>query len=131
VVTRLSALVAGFALLAGPLTLVLAPGCSNPAALLGKGGQCLQTTDCQDGLFCVPQKNGTKTCSNNLAAIVSTEEAGAMATKDAAAGDSAARDGAAVPEGGPGGDAAPTRDAGVVPEASSTDAPAAPDDAAE
>jgi hypothetical protein len=127
-VTRPSALLAGCALLAGPLTVVLAVGCSNPAALLGQGGQCLQTTDCQDGLFCVPQKNGTKTCSSNLAAIVSTEEAGAMATKDAA-GEAAARDGAVAEGGGSGGEAGATHDAGAVPEAS-VDAPdetAAPD----
>ncbi len=52
--------------------------CSSPPALLGAGGQCFQTTDCQEGLFCVQQPGGkASTCSADLASTVSTEEGGA------------------------------------------------------
>jgi hypothetical protein len=130
-VTHPRALVAvGFVVLPG-LFGPLGAGCSAPQTLLGQGGQCLQTTECQDGLFCVPQKNGTKTCSNNLASIVSTEEAGAMTAKDAA-GEATARDGAVAADGGSRSDAGATPEAGPGPEAS-TDAPVdgAPPDASE
>jgi hypothetical protein len=43
--------------------------CSSAQTLEGQGGQCLQTTDCQLGLACVPQKNGTRICSNDLTPI--------------------------------------------------------------
>jgi hypothetical protein len=78
--------------------LAVAPfACSTPATLLATGSDCTQTTDCQDGLFCVQQPMGPSICSANFASIVSTEEAGA--------------DGGSVPpeegEGGaPGGDGA-------------------------
>lgn len=50
--------------------------CSAPPALLGSGGQCFQTTDCQQGLACVQQKSGPSICSTDFSSIVSTEEAG-------------------------------------------------------
>jgi hypothetical protein len=51
--------------------------CSSPPALLGAGSQCFQTTDCQEGLFCVQQPGGKASmCSTDLASTVSTEEAG-------------------------------------------------------
>jgi hypothetical protein len=99
---------AGAVALAGACAgLAVLAACSTPAALLGQGSQCLQTTDCEDGLFCVPQMPGQpKICSSNLATTVATEEAGAAAPKDAAAT----------------GDAKPPSDAAAPP----SDAPTAP-----
>lgn len=75
--------------------------CSSPPAPVGPNGQCMLTTDCQAGLVCVPQKNAPSICTSNLASIVSTEEAGAPAPKDAAAGDGRApADGSAPAEAG-------------------------------
>ncbi len=108
---------AGALALAGTLAgLALPAGCSTPAALLGQGSQCLQTTDCEDGLFCVPQKAGQpKICSSNLATTVATEEAGAAAPKDAAATGDAT----------PPSDAEPPSDARTTPP---QEASAPPDD---
>lgn len=93
-----------------------AAACSSPPAPVGNGGACLQTTDCQDSLFCVQQKSGAKICSADLSNIVSTEEAGAPA--DAAPRDGSAAEGGAVPEGGmtDSGGGQPI-DAGAPPEA--------------
>jgi hypothetical protein len=99
---------------AAPALAVLA-ACSSPQALLGKGGQCLQTTECQDGLVCVQQTSGDKICSADLANIVSTEEAGAA---DARPPDGSVEggEGGAGRDGGPA-DAAQPTDAGASPEA--------------
>ena len=56
-----------------PSAALLALACSSPAALVGAGGQCEQATDCQEGLVCIPQSNGTRICSNDLQAIQNTE----------------------------------------------------------
>jgi hypothetical protein len=70
--------------------------CSSKAKLAAQGGECLQATDCQDGLVCVPQKNAPSVCSNDLSGVQSTEEAGAPAARDAtvrdAPSDAPARD---------------------------------------
>jgi hypothetical protein len=61
--------------------------CSSPAALGGQGETCEQATDCQEGLACVPQPDGTRQCSNDLTPVQTTEEAGvndAPAPMDAA-----------------------------------------------
>jgi len=90
--------------------------CSSPPALLGAGGQCFQTTDCEPGLACVEQKTGPNVCSSNFASIVSTEEAGSA---DAPAMQAAE-----------GGEAAPGREAGGSEgSAPSTDGPAVPESA--
>jgi len=39
------------------------------ANLAGNGGDCFVTTDCQEGLVCVPQKNNTSKCSADLTNI--------------------------------------------------------------
>jgi len=71
--------------------------CSAPPALLGSGGQCFQTTDCQQGLACVQQKSGPSICSTDFSPIVSTEEAGVA---DAPAKAQEGGEGAAQGEGG-------------------------------
>jgi hypothetical protein len=96
----------------------LPPACSSPADLRGEGGSCSQATDCQEGLVCVPQPDGTRKCSSDLTPIQSTEDA-SVASKDGAATDGAAKDGAA--KDGAQGDAAgdgssPPQDGGPPPQ---------------
>ncbi len=109
-----------FALVAAalaPLPLV-SGACSSPEALAGKDGQCLQTTDCQQGLFCVPQKSGIKTCSTDLSSIVSTEEAGAADAQARAEGGEAGavREGG-TPDTGASAEGAPPAESGAPAEA--------------
>jgi hypothetical protein len=90
--------------------------CSSPPALLGSGGQCFQTTDCQQGLGCVQQKSGPSICSTDFSPIVSTEEAGRT---DAPAKALEGGEGAAPTEGGggpPEGGAAPSPDSASPPD---------------
>lgn len=61
----------------------LPAACSSNAPLVGAGGTCTLATDCQEGLACLPQKDGTSICSNDLAAVQATEDSGAG--KEAAA----------------------------------------------
>jgi hypothetical protein len=49
--------------------LTLATACSSAAPPVGQGGQCEVATDCENGLICEPQKNGTSICSNNLTGV--------------------------------------------------------------
>jgi hypothetical protein len=50
---------------------------SGEQGAVAPGGTCEQATDCQEGYVCIPQANGPRQCSNNLAAIQATEEGGA------------------------------------------------------
>ncbi len=81
----------------------LAGACSSPAAPLQQGGQCLMTTDCTEGLVCVPPMGAapgaSKICSNNVSTTVSTEDAAMPMIGDGAAGDGSGG------EGGPASDA--------------------------
>jgi len=72
------ALVPVVAVLAGPL-----PGCSSPGKLAGAGDTCLLTTDCVDGLVCVPATAGRRACSGDLSSIDLTEDASNPAAYDA------------------------------------------------
>jgi hypothetical protein len=70
--------------------------CSSKATAGGQGASCNVVSDCQDGLVCVPQKNGSSICSSDLSGVQQlppTPDSGAM---------QAATDGG----GGAGGDAA-------------------------
>ncbi len=59
------------------LALPMACASNDPIA---KGGACFVTTDCAEGLVCIPQANGSRVCSDNLSAIQQSEgEAGAEA----------------------------------------------------
>jgi hypothetical protein len=105
--------------LAGLVGLAAVAACSSPAALLGQGGQCLQTTDCENGLVCVPQpNNGPKICSSNLATTVSTEEAGTTAPTDAPTGDGNVAPG----DGAPPGDTGSPTDGGARGKPDATEA---------
>jgi hypothetical protein len=87
--------------------------CSQPAPLGAQGTVCEVATDCQAGLACVPQADGTRQCSNDFTPIQSTEEAGGG--MDAAAAQEAApqADGPA-PQGDTGGP--PPQDTGSPPQ---------------
>lgn len=90
--------------------------CSTPATPLGTGSDCMQTTDCQQGLFCVQQPMGPSICSANFASIVSTEEAGGDAAEQATP---PAADGAPAGDGG----APPPAEAGSSPDVKTTPPP--------
>ncbi len=92
--------VARTALLAGAVVLAVAAACSTQAKLAGSGAQCFAATDCQEGLFCLPQKGGTSICSNDVSAIQMTEDAaaGGDAAKPMGDGAAAGDDGATTGE---------------------------------
>jgi hypothetical protein len=50
--------------------------CSSAEKLQGQGGICFQVSDCEQGLACVPQKDGSRICSNDLTPIQMAAEAG-------------------------------------------------------
>ena len=70
--------------LLAPLTIALAlsSACSTKAKLIAQGGDCLQATDCEDGLVCVPQDDGRRICSNDLSGVQTIEEAAAPRPRD-------------------------------------------------
>lgn len=43
--------------------------CSSKEHLVAKGEACFLATDCEPGLVCVPQDNGTRICSDDLTKI--------------------------------------------------------------
>jgi hypothetical protein len=51
-------------------------GCSSAEKLQGQGGVCFTVSDCQEGLACVPQKDGSRICSSDLTPIQMAAEAG-------------------------------------------------------
>jgi hypothetical protein len=55
-----------------PLLLaVMVPlACSSETELSGPGAECFAATDCQAGLVCVPQRDGSRLCSNDLTQVV-------------------------------------------------------------
>jgi hypothetical protein len=62
------------------LTLALAIACSSPAKLAGQGGDCYVSTDCQEGLVCIPATamcgNQAHKCSSDLSCIMSMLDSG-------------------------------------------------------
>lgn len=52
------------------LVVVLPLACSEDATLVGPGGECFAATDCQPGLVCVPQRGGSRLCTNDLTQVV-------------------------------------------------------------
>jgi hypothetical protein len=62
--------------------LLLAAACASKAKLVAQGGECLQATDCADGLVCVPQKDGSRICDNDLSGVQKTEDASPPPAKD-------------------------------------------------
>jgi len=64
--------------------------CDSPSPAGASGAACLQATDCQEGLVCVPQPSGALICSSDLGPIELSEEAGVSdASYDARASDGA------------------------------------------
>ena len=43
--------------------------CGSKAQLGGQGASCNVVSDCQDGLICIPQKNGSSICSSNVGSV--------------------------------------------------------------
>jgi hypothetical protein len=70
--------------LVAPVAIIAAlSACSTKAKLISEGGDCLQATDCADGLVCVPQNDGRRICSNDLSGVQTIEEAAAPPPRDA------------------------------------------------
>jgi hypothetical protein len=88
--------------------MAMAFACVGSQKLGGSGATCLQATDCQEGLVCIPQTNGPNICSSDLSTIQLTEDA--TAPTDAAPRRDAA------------GDAPPAADARAVNDATQGDA---------
>ena len=87
--------------------------CSTSAKLVGNGGECFQAVDCEQGLVCAPQKNGTRICTGDLTGVQSTLPAGggdaaADATMDGV-------DGGPLPDAPVNPDAPPAKDNFVPP----------------
>ena len=61
--------------------------CGTAAKLVGQGGECEQATDCEDGLVCVPEKDGSHKCDSDLSGIQAPPEVPDAAGKDATAAD--------------------------------------------
>jgi hypothetical protein len=55
--------------------------CGKESNAVGPGGECFLATDCEPGLVCVPQRDGTRLCSNDLTRVAGDvpPEAGADA----------------------------------------------------
>jgi len=67
-------------LVSSPLLLISLFGACDNASLVGMGGTCYQSIDCQLGLACVPQEGtDASICTNNLMGIVDVPEAGDVA----------------------------------------------------
>jgi hypothetical protein len=65
----------------------LQSACSSSPTLVGAGQACLNATDCQPGLVCVPQGNGgDRVCSDDLSGIQKTETTDSGATSEAGGG---------------------------------------------
>lgn len=110
--------------------LAAAGSCSTPQNLQGEGAGCFLATDCQEGLVCVPQANGTKICSKNLTPIVMPAEAGGAADAPPEGAADASTD--AVPSTDAGADetpadvSAPPQDTGSPPDVGTTPDTSAP-----
>lgn len=51
------------------LTVLVPLACSDETALSAAGEECFAATDCQAGLVCVPQRNGSRLCSSDLSQV--------------------------------------------------------------
>jgi hypothetical protein len=85
------------------------------ANLAGNGADCFVTTDCQEGLVCVPQKNNTSKCSSDLTNIVGQlpAEGGVMEAAAAQEGGKTSTDGGGTPVKDTG---SPVQDTGAPPK---------------
>jgi hypothetical protein len=63
------------------LAVVALFACGTDPSVSAAGEECFEATDCQDGLICVPQQNGSRVCSNDLSGVSGKppgEDAGPM-----------------------------------------------------
>lgn len=83
------------------LGVVVLFGCSASPKLVGQGGECAVSTDCDLGLVCVPQKSG-RICTNDVSSIAkATPAPSSDAAADGSADgdlDGAASDAVAAPD---------------------------------
>ncbi len=73
-------------LVAGPAAVfaALVVACSEAPKLVGQGGACALTMDCDRGLACVPQQDGSRMCTGDLTSVAkATQPAPADAGADA------------------------------------------------
>ena len=99
---------------------VVLGACNASPKLSAAGGACFQATDCEDGLVCVPQKDGSRVCSSDLSGIQTTEEAGGAGDDSTTADgplDGLGPDYVAPGDDGPGPDTSPP-DTSVPPDTS-------------
>ena len=80
------------------LTVVLPLACGTDTSLSGPGEECFAATDCQAGLVCVPQRGGSRLCSNDLTMVAGRPPPEAGAATDGEAGADGATEGS-VPDG--------------------------------
>jgi hypothetical protein len=80
-----------------PLAITLGPvaACSKQDSSAPLGGECYLATDCAPGLVCVPQKNGSRICSNDLTGLGAAPPEGGMGDAGEA-GDAPTQDGPVV-----------------------------------
>jgi len=55
-----------------PFFALIAAACGSQSSSVGQGGECQVASDCVEGLVCVPQKDGTRVCSNDLSGVQKT-----------------------------------------------------------
>ena len=61
----------------GSITFVVVMfACASQPSLAGAGEQCFAATDCADGLLCVPQRDGSRLCSDDLSQVSGRPPAG-------------------------------------------------------
>ncbi len=113
-----------FVALTAATAIALAAACSTKASLVAQGGECELATDCADGLVCIPQKDGTRTCDSNLSSIEKPAGAGGTdaAVPPAPTAEAGAGDGAGPTDAGTG----PKPDVNVPPPVDAGEKDAAP-----
>jgi hypothetical protein len=61
---------AGVAVVIGLITVgAVMFACASQPSLSGPGEECFAATDCADGLVCVPQRGGSRLCSDDLSQV--------------------------------------------------------------
>ena len=73
--------------------------CASQPSLSAAGEQCFAATDCVDGLVCVPQRDGSRLCSDDLSQVTGRPPPEGGAAMNEAGGDGPPK---AKPTDGPG-----------------------------
>lgn len=83
------------------LVATLPAACSSSQSLLAAGQACLNATDCQPGLVCVPTGNGSeRACSDDLSGVQTTETTDSGAAREGGAREGGTREGGSTDSGG-------------------------------